>query len=155
MNNDEKKIVGANYLYSFYLEVEGINKAYSAYKQSLLFIEEQKKQTEEEYTLEDTDKALFNNQLQIIKQLVIITYIRYASISASIGKTDLKDFEEKYKKVLNNYVTEETSLLSYLQELNKFLVNEVIQNLLYNSKEILNSFMVDNGAGNTTTNTDS
>lgn len=150
MNNDEKKVVGANYLYSFYLEVEGLNKAYSAYKQSLLFLEEQTKQKEEEYTLEEDDKKIFNQQLQIIKQLVISTYIRYVSISTATGKTEFKDFEEKYKAVLKNYVTEETSLLSYLQELNKFLVNEVIQNLLYNSKEILNSFMVDNGAGNTT-----
>jgi len=146
-NIDEKKLVGANYLFNFYLEVEQLNNHFAAYKQSLIYIENVGVDK-----IEDTDRQTLNNLLQTLKQLVISTYIKYNSIYKFLykpKKSKIEELDKLYNLVLVKYIIVEKDLLNYVLKLNSFVVEDVIQTLLHNSKTILDAFGgMNNGGAN-------
>lgn len=133
---NERKVAGANYIISFFNEVQQLNQFYSLYHNLILQLKTKygKDNLEE---LEDIDNQQLHNAGQNVRHYCNKVYILYYAI-ASKANLNLNKIEALYNAAVNDYVIKLDNLKKYVLEINKELVNDIIQDLLRTSHDLIN-----------------
>ncbi len=133
---DEKKIAGASYIFNFYKEVEILTDYYAQYINFLLQLKEQTKNTDLS-KLGDAEKQTLIEGVQGVRLAAHKIYVQYTSI-AGVLKLELSEkIKESYAEIKKHYIIKEDDLEKYVIEINKFLLNQIIQELLEDSQSLI------------------
>ncbi len=133
---DEKRVAAASYILQFYQEVRNLTTYYVQYNNLLIEIESKTKSVAElpiEFSTQLTSMA------QLLRQSVQVTYIQLTAIGAGIkGKKETKtDVEDSYVKIMSSLIFERTDIKKYVEEVNKFLIQGIMQTLLSTSEDLV------------------
>lgn len=131
---NERKAAGANYIISYFNEVQQLKVLYAQYINFLLEIRTKYESLDK---LEENEKLQLGQLAQSVRHLVHLTYISYVSIF-SIGKLKInKDITDLYNKISITYIINTKELEQYVTEINKSLVLDIIKDLLSSSQDIV------------------
>lgn len=138
----EKQIAGASYIIAFYKEVQALTHNYGNYLNLMLEIENR-------YGTDAKGiEPEVNNQLSLTIQTVRLSihksFVMYCSIKEAITEKEEKGNKQKteklnkaYSKLKTEFVLDRDSLETYVIALNSALVNDIIQNLLTSSQDLV------------------
>lgn len=153
MATDERKAAGANYIINFFNEMQQLKVYYSQYINFLLEIKTKYGSSPESKNWSDEEKQALSNLAQTVRHLCNLTYISFVSIFSSghmnTEKTIMDRAEKLYFKIINTYVIESRELEEFVLLLNKAMINDVIQNMLMSSQDIVSNIYNDNAGKNT------
>lgn len=139
MNIDEtqKKEASASYIIVFYNEIIQLGMLYAQYLNYLVELEYKYKGFDLKLMPEEEMKLL-NIALQTVRGSAIKTYTQYTVLKEYVKNKSNDDVINKsYEKIKNNFIIDRKDLETFVTEINKFLVNNVIDQLLKDSKDIL------------------
>lgn len=148
---DEKRAAGASYILQFYSDVRNLTIALSNYLNSLAEINSKYGDNVETLTkLDDQEKDSFFRIMQTTRQAVIVTYLSIKSISSKIeiDKKETSKLDKYYKDIKLQKVIKADDIENYTIQLNKCLVNDIIQTLLENSQNLIDSIYDEPKPGN-------
>lgn len=135
-NISEKDIAGASYIIQFYKEIQQLKGFYADYVNVLLEMENKYKETDK---ASEEEKDYLKQVIQQIRKLAVLCYISYKSLVSSVkGLKKKTEIEKAYSKIKVNFVIERQDLYKFVTELNNFLLEEIIKNLLETSQNIIN-----------------
>lgn len=95
--------------------------------------------------LEDGKKAEVRQYCQEIRYHATISYIKYCSMFPSLKLEENKTIKEKYTEIKETFLVKEQTVSELIIELNKILVNEIIQELLKSNKDLITDAYNKNG----------
>lgn len=130
----EKKSAAASYILNFYREVLTLTSYHSQYLNLLLEIESKYKEIEK---ASEAEKLNIQQAIQNVRYYCTQVYIQYRSIANAIKLKENEKIEEIYTKLKTNYVLQRQDVEDYVILLNNLLVEEVIQDLLQSSEQIV------------------
>lgn len=134
---NERKSAGANYIISYFNEVQQLKVIYAQYINFLLELKT-KYHNENLDKLEEIERGQLSQLAQGVRHLVHLTYISYASIF-SIDKLKVdKKIAELYYKIANTYIINTKELEQYVTEINRSLVLDIVKDLLTSSQDVVN-----------------
>lgn len=136
MVNDDKKYAASNYIITFYKEIEQLTHTSGIYHNHLIEIKNLYGSTSLD-KLEDNVKQTILEILQVIRLGVHKSYIQYNSI---INVTKIKvnpEIKSKYDSINDQFIINFSDLQDYVIAINNVLVNEIIQDLLNTSNDLL------------------
>lgn len=138
---DQNKVLGANYIADFFLEIKALTEQYANYKNIHLELEYLSNQAESKI-----DPDQLNNAKTAINNIRFISnkvYIHFRTLSQilEIDESISKPIIDAYNTIMNPAIAlpEITHIETFVIEINKLLVKDVIKNLLQTSQDILNS----------------
>ena len=145
----DKKAVESSYIIAFYQSVGTLNSLYAQYYNLLLELEfkyTSKITNDKALSFNEADTKVFNQTLQTLRMTVMQTYIQYKSILSttetsqnSESTESSKDLDNKYETISTKYIIDRDTIKSYVLELNKFLVKDIMQDLFDKSQDLLNT----------------
>lgn len=134
---NEQQITGANYILTFYQEIEALIATYAQYEN--LTLELETKSGKDGNNLDEDDQQAIKTASQQVRFYIKTTYLRLNSLKKII-KTDEKllkkitDTEQKTRKTL---IVKREDVEEYVILLNEALLENIIKELLQNSTDIL------------------
>lgn len=134
---NEKKTVGASYIFSFYQEINNLTDNYSIYINLLL-------ELQSKYGLDfgdkagDEEKQIINNWLQTVRHHCHKAYIQYITLSPHLNIPADKSIEKQYSNIATKFVIDKEDLKNFVVAMNSVLVNGVIQEILSSHENYLN-----------------
>lgn len=132
----EEKTAAASYILNFYSEVVQLTHNYANFENVLLELKSKYMNNTEAITLEE--KELVKQQSNILRYYTTKTYISYISIVGGLKEVKLNPkISEGYTKIKDQQVIRTEDIKDYVINLNEFIVNAVIKNLLESSQELL------------------
>lgn len=134
---DEKKVVAANYIITFYNEILQTNHSYSQYVNLLLELDNKYPNMEE--GLETTDKETLKTAIQNLRYHIIQTYTMYKSISLTTKLEANPKIEEHYNILLSKFIIDRKITQEYVIEINNLFLDQVIKELLDTSTELISN----------------
>ena len=138
----ERETASASYILNFYRDVTFLGHHVAVYQNVLLEVEFKYTGADFDYNILNTEeKNTIINTVQNVRYYINRTYIQYMSIKE---KLKIKEGDEnKIKKIQETinkeFIIKRNDAVDFCTELNKVLVNDVIQNILENSQDLLNS----------------
>lgn len=135
---NERKLAGANYIIIFFNDVQSLTSIYSQYKSYLSELEYKYGTKPEKW--ESGERDTLNQLNQNIKFLAHKVNVQLSSICKAGNITEKGEVENKYK-VLNdktNYILKIKDVEEFVIEINTFLANEIIKDLLRSSQDTYN-----------------
>lgn len=136
MNQDEKKITAASYIYQFYSEIQNLNHEYSNYLNIMLELEN-KYSSNVEKNASDEEKNFIKIQIQKVRYSTHQTYIHYLSITKGLNKNPDNKIVKSYDLIKKQFMINREELEKYVTNINAVLVLEVIKNLLESSQDLI------------------
>lgn len=138
---DQNKILGATYISEFFKEIRTLTGEYANYKNMLIEIE---------YITKTEDAKISDDQAVNLRQGVInirlisnMVYIHYRTLCEILEVDDSvkTPIETSYGHIINpaKSMPDLKEVETFVIEVNKLLVKDVIRNLLETSQDILNS----------------
>lgn len=141
IKTDEKKQAAASYIITFYNQVILLNDTYSKYLNILVELESKYPGADFEKLSADQEKNALLEMTRTLRYVATNTYIQRKIITESLAKSknerEDKDVEENYKLIRDKLVPNRDKVEEYTINMNKFLVTNIIQELLTNSSEFL------------------
>jgi len=137
---NEEKTAAASYIINFYQAVQNITHYYS---QFLNFQVELKEKSKDANEIEEQDRQALITTMQNIRYYLHQTYTQYTAITEATENQTNKQITEAYQTLAQNFEYKITSLDFYVKEMNKFLLQKVVKNLLENSQDILDQIYED------------
>jgi len=138
---DQNKVLGANYIAEFFLEIKALTEQYANYKNIHLELEYLSKQSEGKI-----DPDQLNNAKTAVNNIRFVSnkvYIHFRTLSQILEIDELvnRPIIDSYNTIMNpaNALPDITHIENFVIEINKLLVKDVIKNLLQTSQDILNS----------------
>ena len=134
---NEKEIAGASYIIGFYKEVQALTHNYAAYLN--LMLEVRNKFGEEPKKLPPEVQNNVTISVQTVRLNVHKTYIMYESIQQNLGKKGKKkeDLKNAYSVLKDDFILKMENLEKYVISINSILVEDIIQNLLRSSQDLV------------------
>lgn len=132
----ETEAIAANYIISFYREVQILNHNYSVYLNQLLEINERHGDKGLE-NAEEAEKINLMSFAQNIRQNVHKTFIQYTVISGAAQLKKDKDIEKLYNVIKDTFIMPRDTLKDYVIKINTLLVNDLIKHILETSRDII------------------
>lgn len=135
MSEAENKKIGQSFIFSFYNECMALLVVYSNYINVLAEIDN----LTDPNKLEDNSKAIVLQSLQQVRQSVSVTYIMLQSIKENIKASETDKIKELYDRIKKDFVIKSEDLEDYVIRINKIIASEIMQNILINNKDIVES----------------
>ncbi len=139
---DEKKVMGASYIYDFYTIVSLLNDSHANYGNIIMEIVH--KYSEEYLTkINDAEKQFYLTATQNLRYYIIRSYIMFKSILKALkDSTSYNEIEEAidkdYKKIKDNFGIERETVEDYVINLNSFITQDLIKKLLEDNADLIN-----------------
>lgn len=143
-SQDEKKVAGASYIYSFYGIVQQLTTDYANYLN--LMLEIQFKYGDET----PVDKMPENERLMLIQLMHNIrfsvhkSYVQFVSMSELLKIKEFKVLTETYTKIKTQLIINREDLDKFVIEMNKILLNDIIKTLLETTQDIVDKLYSQN-----------
>ena len=140
---DEKRIAGANYIISFFNDIESLNQAFAAYTNVNLELVARVGKDKLESgqvakgTLQQGDKDVIIQSVQTTRYWVHKIYIQYISICSATKQQEDPEVATTYGKIKNEFIIKAEDLEQFTILMNKFLLNKVITELLSTSQQYI------------------
>lgn len=128
----------ANYITTFYRDVQELNTYYAQYVNLLSEIEQRQK---DGVNLEEDQKGVLTQVTQTVRFFAIRAFIQYSALKRTIQEENtpiLGDVEKFYPPVRDTFQIHRADLEGYVLELNLFLLNSIIRSLLETSEDLVN-----------------
>lgn len=136
--NKEQTQAAANYILTYYQDVQYLNHYYAQYKNLLLELETKYGKNPDPNKIQPGHRAALEQILQLLRLYAQKTYLSLKSISETTNNIILSDkLETSYKHITTTYIIETSKALDYILEINKSLLEKIISNLLRTSHEII------------------
>lgn len=143
-NNDEKKIIGASYLFTFYREVYSLTQLNANYSNQILQLEVKYNSEVLPDGLEATERDLILNLCQSLRYSANIVYIQYKSIGQAIKDFPLNPkIDEVYNKLKKQFIVNRLDSEEFTILINSLLVGGIIKSLLESNSDLINSIYND------------
>lgn len=142
-NIDEKKTIGVSYIFTFFTEVQNITHTYTQYVNLLMEVKN-KFDSIDSIPMENKDVIMQN--VQLCRHYVLKSYIMYNALYNGLKVKDEelnKEIVAVYSEIKEQIILDMGKLETYVILLNKFVVNEVIQELLKNNEDLINDIFKD------------
>jgi len=133
---DERKTTGASYIVSFYQDIDYTVAQAVTYNNLMLELEA-KYGEENVNKCSEMEKEKLKENMQLLRYHVQRAYIKYISILSVIKKEPNEILESKYLKIKKNFVIDRDDVDSYIIQINKFLVTEIMGELLETSQSLV------------------
>jgi len=134
----ETKLVGANYILTFYNDINMLNHEYSIYIN--LLSELKAKHVSIDHGVDDENKGKLVTALQKIRYYVSKTYVEYRAIFKNVDKLEEDpELKKLYASIFDNFVVRKEDITNYVSILNTALVSDVIKSLLVTSSDIVSN----------------
>ncbi len=140
-SSNEERLAASNYIVTFYNQVIQLTSLSSQYHNLLLLFSN--KYGSLGKGMEDIDREALKDSVQNIRYVVQTVYIQLSSLNDKV-KVDEKEKEELdnlYKSIKNEFIIKREDLEKFVILLNKFLMNNIMKNLLQNSNDFVNNFV--------------
>lgn len=149
MNENEKKQTGASYIITFYNQILALNDVYARYFTFLVDLEfKHGKEPTKKFIdkLDDSEKTNLSNITREIRYLIVSSYVQYNTIKEVIKSVEIDDdFKKNYYSIaMETWTINRIDLEKYVLFLNKFLINNVVQELLTSSADYLSKIYKEN-----------
>jgi len=142
---NEKKQAAASYIINFYNQVIQLNDSYSKFLNLLVELEYKYGEKDFINKADDAEKNSLIESSRIIRYVSTNAFIQYKVIRESIDKLNdeksIKELETKYYTIRDKVIPSRNDLQDYVITLNKFLVTNIIQELLTNSSEFIDTIL--------------
>lgn len=138
----DEQILGANYIIEFYNEIKNLTDTYSAYLNLQIELKSKYNTTPtEQLKLEEIESQTLKTTIQNLRFYAHKAQIHFITIAEITGIkiTTINELQEGYNTLNASFIPQEKELTKYVLTLNKTLAGEIIQNLLQNSQQIINS----------------
>lgn len=132
---DEEKTTAANYIITFYQNIQTLNQAHAEFIDLLLELETT--QTEQGELTEQHLEAT-KNANRIIRIHAIKTYTQLQAIQTQLQQKPTQQLETAYQKLITNYTIPREHLQTYVTELNSYLLSKITKHLLETSQDLVN-----------------
>lgn len=135
-NINEQKTAAASYIISFYQQVQILVDYYVSYSNIMTQIQylynglDLKK-------MDERHQQELTQTIQNLRFAVQKTYIQYDTIRQTLKKEENKDIQNLYNDIKNTFVFVRADVEKFVILINKFLMEDIIKQLLENSSEIL------------------
>lgn len=133
---DERTIAGAQYVYTFYNEVEELTNQTSIYQNLILEFKE-KYGLDNIEKLTDDEKRLLMDTIQKTRYHVNRINFKFNSLKTKLSLDDNPQIKESYDKIKNTLIINRTDLETYTQQMNNILVSSVIEKILQTRESIM------------------
>lgn len=140
MENKEKKFTGVSYLIGFYQEVEQLTHNYSVYVNQFTELKSKNSVIE---SLSESERQQLQAIVNAVRHNCTKAFIMYSAISKNLKNEPKKEIEKQYIKIRDNYIIDISELQKFVTELNSYLVESVIGQLLETNQDIVNSVFND------------
>lgn len=151
---NDKKLIEASYITALYQNVGVLTGQYTEYFN--ISLEIQSKYGIDENTLKnisDDERKSLTESIQRLRMIAMQTYIQYESIRKHTNFNEDSQIQENYKKICTKFFTDPQFIELFVLSLNKFLINDIMQELFDKSQEILNRYGTNNNVTQSTDNT--
>lgn len=133
----ETKLAGANYIISFFNDIQNLNHHYSMYCNMLIEVNAKHGINSIE-GLEEYEKNTLIKVSQDLRYYVNKCYIAYVSIHESLEITKSEEIPIVYPKLMNRFIIIREDIEKFVTEINVVLVKKIIRDLLQTSQDIFN-----------------
>lgn len=132
---NERKAAGANYIISFYNDIQLLNYTFAQYYNLIIELE-----TKEKEKLEDSTSNIIMQTAQNVRHYCHLVFIKYQSIIKATKLDEDNDVKESYDKIKtkDNFIIPRDVLENFVIAVNASLVNDVIKDLLVTSQDVYN-----------------
>jgi hypothetical protein len=134
---NEQKVTGANYVLTFYNDVQELTNTTAQYGNILLDIRQ--KYGSELKGLSDLEKQQVANTCQTLRFFSVRAYIGLMGIYRAVKKEIPQGVTDAYALIKTQYTPALEAVEAYTIEINSALVDDVIKSLLESSQELVNS----------------
>lgn len=136
---DQNKLLGANYIAEFFLEIKTLTEQYANYKNIYLELENVSKNSESKV---DSDQfANCRIAIQNIRFISNKVYVHFRTLKKilKLSDDDTKEIILSYEKIIDSSKTlpDYKEIEDFVIEINTLLATDVIRNLLQTSQDIL------------------
>ena len=133
---NEERTVEASYIINFYRDIMVMNDQGIAYQNLILEFD---KRYSKEYIAKASaeEKVLIMQTVQSLRFYARKVYIEYTAIMKGLKQPNKKEIDELYEKVKNEIIINVDDIEKYLIELNSFITEDIIKNLLETSQDII------------------
>jgi hypothetical protein len=134
---DEKKAIGVSYVMGFYVEVEQITSLLAQYVNFMLQLEQRYSKAIDK--IDDSERELLDQLLQTIRLYIIKTQIKANVIHRGITKNKVNHtlIDSLANSIKNSYIIDRKELEKYIFELNLFVTQDIITDIITNNQEIV------------------
>lgn len=152
----ESQQAGANYIITFFNDIQLLNHTYSQYINLIMELENKYSDEDVYKTMEENEKQNLNQLVQTLRHYCHKVFIQFKSIYAAVESPDellnKKNDELKtiyYEKVRKNYIIKSADIEEFIVNINSVLVTDLIKNLLRTSQDIITEIYNANNNANT------
>ena len=140
MQSTEKRATAANYVINFYNDILSLNHWYANYENVLLELEQRNKSKQGELheIATENEKQTLVQYCETVRYFVTKSKITYITIMGALKKEPDNKIIELQEKIKKQYIVDRADLNEYVIVLNKVLVDNIIQDLLQSSADLLN-----------------
>jgi hypothetical protein len=141
----EKTTAAASYIITFYREVLTLTH-YSAVYNNLLLEIESKYDAVDVGKMTEPEKKVYIENLQQARYSIYKTYVQFKTLQAhlKVDKGQELNIDNLYSILTTAFIIKRTDLMDYTVEMNRILLNDIIQNILETSQEFLSSLYAEN-----------
>lgn len=137
---DDRKSTAASYIYSFYQNIQSLNDFYSQYLCIMMdFKNTYKMDDSGQIKANDEAKEQIKQQIQNVRYILNKVYIQYKTIIKSLELKDNPKLSKLYEEVKSEYMIKAEILEEIVIEMNRVLVDNIIQDLLHTSQDLMQS----------------
>lgn len=145
---NENQVAASSYILAFYSELNELMSSAANYINIIIrlsgkmqYIKDQKLDIQ---NMGDDEKVLLEQQLQNFRFWAIRVHVKYLTLNKQIGKKEDKEITEIYKHFQENYIIERDKVEKYVIHMNDFIANEIMQDLLLNSQDLIEQIYTKN-----------
>jgi len=147
MAQDEKKVAGAQYIYTFYNEVESLVAQEAAYINLLLEFKEKYWQggrgEGDLNKVPEEEKKVLVATVQQVRYFCLKVHKKYEAIKDILRLDKSKEINESYNAIKDTFIIKREDLEKFTAALNKVLVQDIIGSLMETSQEFLKDVLQD------------
>jgi len=137
----EESKAAASYMMTFHEDIQTLNHNFAIYQNLLLELEATKGKDFEAGTLEDNEYQALLNTVQNARFSVTKTFVASQAMKPKLEdkkkKTEKDELEDAYNAVVKNLIISRDDLKDYVVQINKFVVNKVMDELLKKSQDLI------------------
>lgn len=136
---EESKITGANYILNFYNHIEQLTAAYATFINKLIPIKSKIKLEDlpdKIEGLDDKDRDELLKSLETLRFYITSVYIKSQSLKDKVKSFNDPKIKEFYEKARDKAIIEADIIEEFVIIINKCLLDDIIQHLLVQSRDI-------------------
>jgi len=141
---DQKKTAAASYLLNFYREVQEVKSYYAQYENVILELESKYSNLEDMGKMNEIEQQTLKQIVQLLRNSIILSHVSYKTLVISLPKVkENEDIETQFLQIKKKFIIDRETAYQYVENLNKFLVQDIIKDLVETSETIVNDLFKD------------